>query len=168
MVIGTGSGCTTLYSQQQAQEDARTRMQIRYINDNLERMEGRIEALEIRMDDRAGELRALREEIDHQSEAAREAQDGLRAAIAAEQAARESDKSQIITTISTKVAELVKESRPSVSGISGQGYEHVVQRGETISEIAKAYNVTIPVIVEANQLRNANAIRVGQKLFIPR
>jgi predicted nucleic acid-binding Zn-ribbon protein len=48
-----------------------------------------------------------------------------------------------------------------------RGYEHVVKAGETLSEIASAYNVTPGIIIKANNLTNPNSLRVGQKLFIP-
>lgn len=53
------------------------------------------------------------------------------------------------------------------SAAYAQGYEHVVRSGETVSTIAREYNTTVDVIVDANQLANPNAIRVGQILFIP-
>jgi len=44
---------------------------------------------------------------------------------------------------------------------------HVVQSGETLSEIARMYGVTTEAIVQANGLDNPNAISVGQALVIP-
>lgn len=44
---------------------------------------------------------------------------------------------------------------------------HVVQAGETLSEIARMYGTTVEAIVQANDLKNANAIRQGQVLLIP-
>ena len=58
-------------------------------------------------------------------------------------------------------------STPSKRKISDTGIEHVVQPGETLSAIAQAYGVKIDTILKANNIKNANSIRVGQKLFIP-
>lgn len=44
---------------------------------------------------------------------------------------------------------------------------HSVRRGETLTEIAQAYKVTVQAIKDANKLSNANTIAVGQKLNIP-
>jgi LysM repeat protein len=44
---------------------------------------------------------------------------------------------------------------------------HVVQAGETLSEIARMYGTTVEAIVQANNLQNSNAIREGQVLLIP-
>jgi LysM repeat protein len=43
----------------------------------------------------------------------------------------------------------------------------VVQPGETLSEIAKAYGVSVSVIIRENNLQKPDQLRVGQKLFIP-
>lgn len=43
---------------------------------------------------------------------------------------------------------------------------HTVQRGETISQIAARYGIDENTILAANDLPNANAIQVGQKLNI--
>jgi hypothetical protein len=44
---------------------------------------------------------------------------------------------------------------------------HVVERGQSVSEIAEIYQVDPRDIVELNDLPNANRIQVGQELQIP-
>ena len=44
---------------------------------------------------------------------------------------------------------------------------HVVQRGETLTGIARKYGVTVAAIVEANDLADPNRIYAGQRLVIP-
>ncbi|TKJ29108.1 MAG: hypothetical protein CEE40_09640 [Chloroflexi bacterium B3_Chlor] len=44
---------------------------------------------------------------------------------------------------------------------------HVVQPGETLSEIARMYGTSVDAIVEANDLGDADALREGQLLLIP-
>jgi len=44
---------------------------------------------------------------------------------------------------------------------------HVVQRGETLSQIARRYGTTVSALVQANGLGNANFIWWGQRLRIP-
>jgi LysM repeat protein len=44
---------------------------------------------------------------------------------------------------------------------------HIVQKGETLSIIAKQYNVTVDAIVRLNNIADANFIKVGQKIIIP-
>lgn len=47
------------------------------------------------------------------------------------------------------------------------GYEHTVQKGQTLSEIARGYGKSVNAIMKANKIRNPASIRVGQVLFIP-
>lgn len=44
---------------------------------------------------------------------------------------------------------------------------HIVQRGETVSSIARRYNVSPSAIIAANNLSNPNLIYPGQRLIIP-
>jgi lipoprotein-anchoring transpeptidase ErfK/SrfK len=44
---------------------------------------------------------------------------------------------------------------------------HVVRRGETVASIAARYGTSVASVVQANGLRNANFIWVGQRLVIP-
>ena len=48
-----------------------------------------------------------------------------------------------------------------------RGWEHQVEAGQTLSAIAVAYGTTTQAILKANNMQNADSIRVGQKLFIP-
>jgi len=47
------------------------------------------------------------------------------------------------------------------------GYEHKVERGQTLSEIARGYGKSLDAIMKANKITNPSSIRVGQVLFIP-
>jgi len=58
-------------------------------------------------------------------------------------------------------------SAPPTTAPAADATIHKIQRGETLSEIAKSYNVTIQDIVQANGLDNPNHIVVGQSLVIP-
>jgi LysM repeat protein len=75
-------------------------------------------------------------------------------------------KHSIISEISGKMAKVITEqSKTSSAGTIGR--YHTVSKGDTLSAIASAYNSNIQVIVKANNLKSANAIRIGQKIFIP-
>lgn len=78
--------------------------------------------------------------------------------------------------ITSAVSSAISKSSGSSSGggrssssrrSSGEFYEHTVASGDTVSDIAKAYGVTTAAIVRENNLKDAGAIRVGQKLYIP-
>ncbi|MFH1067569.1 MAG: LysM peptidoglycan-binding domain-containing protein [bacterium] len=53
-----------------------------------------------------------------------------------------------------------------------EGYEHVVEKGQTLWIIAQAYqkkgvHVTVEDICKANDMKPGDKLRVGQRLFIP-
>lgn len=102
--------------------------------------------------------------------------DDLNKRIRAVDAAREQDKKEIVTRLSGEMAELIKRQQSASRSaaptarsrpVSDTGYEHIVQSGETLSAIAKAYGVTTADIVAANNLADANNLRIGQTLFVP-
>lgn len=45
--------------------------------------------------------------------------------------------------------------------------EYIVRKGDTLSAIARSYNVTVAELASANGIRNPNFIQVGQTLRIP-
>ena len=45
---------------------------------------------------------------------------------------------------------------------------YTVQRGDTLSKIARNYGVTVDALVKANKIQNANRIYAGQVLCIPK
>ena len=49
-----------------------------------------------------------------------------------------------------------------------EGWEHTVASGDTLSAIASAYGVRQSDIIRENGLKDANSLRVGQTLFIPK
>lgn len=49
----------------------------------------------------------------------------------------------------------------------GSGYEHKVERGQTLSEIARGYGKSVDAIMKANKITNPSNIRAGEVLFIP-
>ena len=49
----------------------------------------------------------------------------------------------------------------------GTSFTHLVVAGESLSVIAQKYGVSIDAIVEANGLKSANQVFIGQRLIIP-
>jgi LysM repeat protein len=58
-------------------------------------------------------------------------------------------------------------SAPPTAAPAADAITHKIRQGETLSEIASSYNVTVQAIVQANGLENANHIVTGQSLVIP-
>src|ERR1051326_7406526 len=100
----------------------------------------------------------------------------LRAQVAALEAQREKDKQVILDQVAKEIAGVAgaagsKRASPTTrdtsKGSSDVGYEHVVEKGQTLTDIAKAYGVTVAAIKKENGLKSDN-ISIGQKLFIPK
>ena len=47
------------------------------------------------------------------------------------------------------------------------GVTHIVRAGETLSSIALDYGVSVADLVQANNLRDEDALALGQELFVP-
>lgn len=58
------------------------------------------------------------------------------------------------------------QSRFAQAEKEGQLFLHVVKRGETLSRIAKQYNVTPEIIMQWNNLKNVNTIKANQSLAL--
>lgn len=150
------SGCMTYQPSRTAQ--------VRQTEDQLiqqetqRRMAGRVEQLELEIGRLNRELDALSQTLDVR--------------VTNIERKSEEDKRQIIARLTTQLERLMAKTpapvaTPSTDGGSMQGYEHIVQQGETLSTIAKAYNVTTKAIIEVNKIKNPDRLSIGQKLFIP-
>lgn len=98
--------------------------------------------------------------------------ESLRAAVAAESAERAKGQQRIYDDIVKKMTDIAKQQQQAAAKNAaqrtyGSGWEHVVQPGESLSAIAAAYRVKVDAIVRANEIKNPNALRAGEKLFIP-
>ena len=56
---------------------------------------------------------------------------------------------------------------PAAPEYTGSYYEHEVTSGQTLSLIAKGYDVPMSKILQANPGLKPNALRVGQKIKVP-
>jgi len=175
LLAGT-SGCVT-FSNDSDQMQAREDMLI--VQDKMQKLDGRIEGLEL-------EVERLRRDVDSARSGPSPVQplqarlDDLETRIRAVDAARERDKQEIVDKLSSKITQIVSSSKSSGSSSarkqgskkssssgSQTGYEHEVQSGETLSAIAAAYGVSTKVVLDNNDIKDPNRLRVGQKLFIP-
>ena len=53
------------------------------------------------------------------------------------------------------------------TGSPGESQVHIVQRGETLTQIAARYGQSVQALVGANNLSSPNRIRIGARLSIP-
>ena len=178
------TGCVTYDAGQDAlAQQQREDMEI--LRAQQRKLEGTVETLQL-------ELQRMRAELDRARTEAAAGRSGqgqvqilqgqveeLNRKLAAESAARERDKQAIVDSISSRIAQIMKSTSPARSSsssgggssakrkVSNVGVEHVVETGQSLSAIASAYKVKAEDIIAANNLQNPNALRVGQKLFIP-
>ncbi|MCK5850721.1 MAG: LysM peptidoglycan-binding domain-containing protein [Kiritimatiellae bacterium] len=82
--------------------------------------------------------------------------------------ARVRDREQIVAALTEKMLILMKKDG-SAAQVYERGRIHIVEAGQTLSVIARAYAVTVKAIVAANKdISTKNSIiKVGQKVFIP-
>ena len=153
------AGCATMQTPQQARTAQAAQTQEQMIaRENQLRMSGRIESLEMEIGRLSQELDAMRGQFDMRC--------------AAIEQKSEADKREMVSKITAELDRMIKQAAPApatqtATKTSGYGYEHIVRPGETLSTIAKAYNVTTKAIIDANKISNPNILSVGQKLFIP-
>ena len=182
LALATGPGCATYFEDMNAQQ-VRQQEDLRAIREQIQRLSGRIEGLEMETQRLAADMEAVRRLASSAGESQGRLVQGqvqeLGARIRQLETARESDRQAIVDDISRKVADMLKRtSSGSSSGASrsttpvrrsssASGYEHVVKTGETLSAIAAAYGVSQSVIAQENGISDPSKVRVGQKLFIP-
>jgi polyhydroxyalkanoate synthesis regulator phasin len=167
ILLLSATGCVTMMDDTTA---ARQSSDMDILRENVQRLQERMNAVQMEQQNLAREIDALRKGGHDENPAARARVDDLERQVRALNAAREQDRKSIVDELSRKVAGIMSSQSGGSSSRSGSssetGYEHVVKTGETLSQIAKAYKVSSSAIMKANNLKSAN-IRVGQKLFIP-
>jgi len=168
LVVGImwSSGCQTIGWRERQEMEEREDMLI--LQEDIRKLSGRVEGLEFEVD----RVQGIRNQLDADMRSVNSRLDDLESRLASLDAMRQKDKQELIDKLSAKITELVgRQSRSSgkrsTRHYSDTGYEHVVKSGESLSEIATAYGVTVQAILDNNDIKNANMIRAGQKLFIP-
>lgn len=157
LATGLLSGCQTYQAQSHTAQARQTQDQL-IQQENQRRMAGRIETLEIEIGRISHELDNLRKTMD--------------ARYTNLERKTEDDKREMIARLTSQLEKLLAQATPPVQtqptpSENAYGYEHIVQKGETLSTIAKAYNVTTKAIISANKIKDPDRVSVGQKLFIP-
>lgn len=175
------TGCTTPGGSHEAPPPA-SQADINYLREEIRRLNARFDAAQADLGQLHSQLAADRAGRPDTASAAQvqtlQGQlEDLQRQLRAIDAARVQDKKEIYDDISAKVAKLIKASARSSGGTTTRaatrsdtqtGWEHVVQSGETLSQIAAAYKVRMSVIADANGMKSIDSpIYAGQKLFIP-
>lgn len=140
-----------------------------YFEERIRQLNERVAALEQRNANLEQQVFNLQAQLNQAQGGASAAElQQLRARVQELQIQREKDKQVILDEVSRIVADMAASRRPAPSGGGSEvGYEHKVEAGQTLFDIAKAYGVTVADIKKANNL-SSDLIRVGQVLFIPK
>lgn len=179
------TGClATVGVDQQSAAEAALREDMQMMQEENRRLKGRVEAFDLEIDRLNRTVEMLRAAPGGPSIADVQSLQQRIAALETQlrnlDAARERDRKEIIDTLTARLSQMMSANtaaaRPRTSTPPAQatrrtglqeGYEHVVEAGQSLSAIAAAYGVSVKAITEANNITNPNALRVGQKLFIP-
>lgn len=150
----------------------RQRGELEEVNSSISSLSARTDDFTRQMDVRSSDVVALRTE----AAALRRDVDALKAKIDAVPVSfskmleeqRRVIMAEVDRSVKTSIANIPK-SRSSSGGStsSGKFYEHEVQNGQTLSEIARVYEVSMEEIKRENNIKDGSLIRVGQKLLIP-
>jgi len=171
LLLGAG-GCTSMRGARQREEASRM-SETMLMQEQMQRLSGQIENTQLQIDQIWSEIERIRksnrDELDGMADALQVRVDDLEKEIARLEAARASDKKEIVDKMTATISEIVAASAANRAGASGSqfGREHTVEAGQTLSEIAAAYGVSMRVIIDANSLSSPDKLRVGQTLFIP-
>jgi len=173
------SGCATYEGSSSAATQEREDALV--LREDINRCQSRLETMEIEQKQILSEIQQLRARGG--DEGSRVRLDELERRVSALDAARSSDRKEIVEQISANVAKMMSGTPAAASGTTNSkkvapkavspsttsttGYEHIVKENETLSAIASAYKVKLSAIVEANDLKKPYTLRKGQKLFIP-
>lgn len=167
LALGMAGGCTTTETNRRA---AAAQADNAYLQEQNRQIKGRLTDMEQQMDLLQSSLDQLRRQAGAGETAAGQLQH-LEDRMTTLEDARARDRKAIVDEISAKMAKLIKSSTASSGGsrprTSEYGREHVVQTGQTLSEIARAYGVSQKAIIDANRLQNPDNLKVNQKIFIP-
>jgi len=163
-------------TQQMSLEFRQLAEQVEALNRRQEAQDGRLSRLEAQVsaesrtqDDLVGVRRDIQLIRAERETLKKEITDDLASRVekiaARQQAEIRSARPATATTATSVAPASAKRAAGTVAGRTG--YEHKVEKGQTLSVIAKGYGTTVDAILKANKLANPSAIRVGQVLFIP-
>lgn len=146
--------------QQAYAEMQRVSGQVDVLQSNLGDLQRRVGKLE-----GGGDTRGIRQEID-----------ALKAAVAELRRELQNQRGEIVRDLSGRIKQIQAAAtppppppppQPSKPAYSGPCKEYVVEKGDTLSVIAEAFNTKVPVLRSMNNLKSDN-LRIGQKILVPK
>jgi len=168
-LLAIGSGCETITGQQRRVAETRLYSEVANMRADIARIEQRIAGLEAEREllhAQVADLQSGLRQADSRRGADLAAMDAQLKAQSQEQVRM---RREITDELSGRMAKIMQTQAVSASKAARTqaGYEHEVKAGQTLSEIAREYKVSSAAIIKANNMKNPDDLRVGQKLFIP-
>jgi LysM repeat protein len=136
----------------------------------MQRVLGQIDVLQNNIDDLSRRISRLESKGASNSLEVEVA--ALKSAIAELRREMGSQRAEIVKDLSARIAKLpaaasAKAPEPTRKVVAGKHLEYVVQSGDSLFLISKAFNVPVKTIRELNGLKNDN-LRIGQKIIVPK
>ncbi len=157
-------------------EDQTIGQQVSILDERLSKLRADVDALQLNQQQIQQDIKQLQAQVAevHQSGPSASVNDlqALEARVKALDAARETDRKVILDQLAKELASLSGSHAGGSSGASSpspgpaNGNEYVVQKGDTLTSIAKNNGVTISDLRKANNL-TSDSLKVGQKLVLP-
>ena len=154
-------------------EDQTIAQQVSILDERLSKLRADVDAIQANQQQIQQDVKQIQAQLAelHQSGPSASANDlqALEARVKALDAARETDKKVILDQLAKELAALSGShgggpANPPAGPANGN--EYVVQKGDTLTSIAKNNGVTIADLRKANNL-TSDSLKVGQKLVIP-
>ena len=137
----------------------------------MQRVQGQVSVMQSNLNDVQSRVSKL--ESGNDSASLRREVEALKAEVASLRRQLASQREEIVRDLSARLAKMPAASAPSRAEktsetrvVTGPHREYVVEKGDTLSLISQAMNVSIKKIKEMNNMKNDN-LRIGQKLMIP-
>jgi len=170
LVGAMGTGCETISAQGQSRRVTETRAtyEVEALRAELQRIEQRVAGMEAEREMLHGHIKGLRDTLVESDNRRAAELVSIHQQLKAQSAEQDRIRRELADELGGRIEKILKASQPPPPSRKQQaGYVHVVKTGQTLSEIARAYNSKSETIIKANNLKTPNDIRVGQELFIP-
>lgn len=145
--------------------------QIIHMEDRLNALEGQVDAMDKKQEDIQNRIAGMENSLNNKMFAYQKDISTLQQDL---KSMKESVSSQIDKKMDVVIEEVIKENQKiaeKINALQKEKYDlgiyHTVQRGETLSEIASKYGVSVDDVIASNEIENPDRLKIGQKLFIP-
>ena len=158
--VAFAQGRDDFMRQQAYAEMQRVSGQVDILQSNLGDLQRRVGKLE-----GGGDTRGIRQEID-----------ALKAAVAELRREIQSQRGEIVKDLSGRIKQIQAAAtppppppppQPAKPAYSGPCKEYFVEKGDTLSVIAEAFNTKVHILRSMNNLKSDN-LRIGQKILVPK